>query len=325
MEGFVMDSVNETSIAASTDVDSWRNLGLSGVANARDFGGYATRDGGCVKRGLLLRSGRLNDATKADIKVLSGRYALRNVIDLRSEHEADRTPDPSVGDARYELVLTTDYASMAAKAKMPGYPFGKGLKHDTPSLYKMFQAIGASYDNLAKAIGALYLSMAKSDFSHKAVARVFEILLEPVQCVDKGARRASVCDAGQGARLGAACGDEPGAVLLHCTSGKDRTGMIEVLILLALGVSREDAVADYMLTNEYLSARINGAKQDARGAGYGDDFIRALQLLEGVQQPMIDMFLDAILQQYGSMEEYFDNAVGLDEAKRAALHEIYVE
>ena len=40
-------------------------------------------------------------------------------------------------------------------------------------------------------------------------------------------------------------------VLFHCSCGKDRTGIGAMLILLALGVSRADALADYMLTNVY--------------------------------------------------------------------------
>ena len=38
-------------------------------------------------------------------------------------------------------------------------------------------------------------------------------------------------------------------ILFHCTAGKDRTGVAAALILKALGVSREDIVEDYLLTN----------------------------------------------------------------------------
>ena len=41
-----------------------------------------------------------------------------------------------------------------------------------------------------------------------------------------------------------------GAVLWHCTEGKDRCGMTAALVLEALGVGREDILADYLLTNE---------------------------------------------------------------------------
>jgi len=39
--------------------------------------------------------------------------------------------------------------------------------------------------------------------------------------------------------------------LVHCTSGKDRTGFAIAVVLMALGVSREVIVEDYILTNQY--------------------------------------------------------------------------
>ena len=41
-----------------------------------------------------------------------------------------------------------------------------------------------------------------------------------------------------------------GAVLWHCTEGKDRCGLLAAMLLSALGVSREDIMEDYLLTNE---------------------------------------------------------------------------
>lgn len=39
--------------------------------------------------------------------------------------------------------------------------------------------------------------------------------------------------------------------LIHCTSGKDRTGFAAAVVLMALGVPRDTIVADYLLTNDY--------------------------------------------------------------------------
>lgn len=41
------------------------------------------------------------------------------------------------------------------------------------------------------------------------------------------------------------------AILYHCTEGKDRTGMVTALLLMVLGVSREDIMADYLYTNHF--------------------------------------------------------------------------
>ena len=43
-------------------------------------------------------------------------------------------------------------------------------------------------------------------------------------------------------------------LLVHCSIGKDRTGIVVALLLFALGVPEETIYADYMLSNDYLVA-----------------------------------------------------------------------
>lgn len=43
-----------------------------------------------------------------------------------------------------------------------------------------------------------------------------------------------------------------GCTLFHCRAGKDRTGVIAMLLLGLAGVSDEDIVADYAATQQYL-------------------------------------------------------------------------
>ncbi len=52
-----------------------------------------------------------------------------------------------------------------------------------------------------------------------------------------------------------AIADAPdGAVLYHCFLGKDRTGILTMLLLTVAGVSEDDIVADYQLTYTYLES-----------------------------------------------------------------------
>lgn len=46
-----------------------------------------------------------------------------------------------------------------------------------------------------------------------------------------------------------------GAVLWHCTAGKDRCGLVSALVLEALGVDRDIIMADYMKTNDLWEPR----------------------------------------------------------------------
>lgn len=45
----------------------------------------------------------------------------------------------------------------------------------------------------------------------------------------------------------------PGGVLFHCTAGKDRTGILAMLLLSLAGVAREDILADYQISETYLA------------------------------------------------------------------------
>lgn len=67
--------------------DDSRWIRLDGAVNARDLGGLPTADGRTTRRGRVLRSDNLQDLTVADVRRLLDDYALKNVIDLRSDAE----------------------------------------------------------------------------------------------------------------------------------------------------------------------------------------------------------------------------------------------
>ncbi|WP_245673474.1 tyrosine-protein phosphatase [Nocardia lijiangensis] len=90
-------AVADPVVAADTAFD--RSVGLQGVQNARDVGGYRTADGRLVRTGLVYRTGQLNNATPADLVVL-GERGIRVVDDLRTGYERaiakDRVPAGAV-------------------------------------------------------------------------------------------------------------------------------------------------------------------------------------------------------------------------------------
>ena len=51
-----------------------------------------------------------------------------------------------------------------------------------------------------------------------------------------------------------AIADAPGAALVHCAAGKDRTGVVVALTLSAVGVAAEEVIADYAATDERIEA-----------------------------------------------------------------------
>jgi len=116
-------------------------------------------------------------------------------------------------------------------------------------------------------------------------------------------------------------------LLIHCASGKDRTGFGAALILDVLGVSEEAIVDDYMLTNNYLPIdaeieRLSKDFTDHTGAAVTEEILRPM--LE-VRPEYIRACFEEIRKRYESREHFFETALRLDEAKVDHLKERYLD
>lgn len=96
------------------------NVGLNGVHNARDLGGYNNIDGKTVKRGRLIRSGMLNSLTVGDKRVLIETLHTAVIVDFRTKREVDEKPDMTVQGARYiNLPILSDEENDIKQALQP--------------------------------------------------------------------------------------------------------------------------------------------------------------------------------------------------------------
>ena len=87
----------------------------------------------------------------------------------------------------------------------------------------VFEGSGASQGERGISLEALY---------HRIVTQHSPILVDAVRTLPSAGDR---------------------AVVVHCTAGKDRTGMVVAMALLAAGVDRESVIADYVLTETHLA------------------------------------------------------------------------
>ena len=81
-----------------------QTLNMSTISNARELGGYQTRDGKTVREGVLLRTGALTDASQEELDSLINDYNLTAIIDMRASYELAEDPEPAVdGVAQYNF------------------------------------------------------------------------------------------------------------------------------------------------------------------------------------------------------------------------------
>jgi protein-tyrosine phosphatase len=110
-----------------------------------------------------------------------------------------------------------------------------------------------------------------------------------------------------------AAGDLP--LLFNCAGGKDRTGVFAALLLDLLGVSRDDIVADYLLSNDYLD---EGRKRFLARYGRDDIDPDVWEPLLCVDAAYLDACFAEIADRHGGTAEYF-TWLGLNPADITAI------
>lgn len=112
-------------------------------------------------------------------------------------------------------------------------------------------------------------------------------------------------------------------MIMHCTAGKDRTGVGSALVLSALGVPRATVVADYAMSAPLLAKsprELTGA--NAMFAKLPPDVMQAL----GASDPAyIESTLSALDARYGSVEGFLNKELGVTPADIATLRRRYLE
>lgn len=114
------------------------------------------------------------------------------------------------------------------------------------------------------------------------------------------------------------------AVIIHCSAGKDRTGLVCALVLLALGVDRQVVYEDYLLTNKLSIKRIYARIMEVKTNGENENFIRSIYDLSVVHEAYLKRALDIIDDEYGGVGQFLCNEVGITAKEISDLQKIYL-
>lgn len=111
-------------------------------------------------------------------------------------------------------------------------------------------------------------------------------------------------------------------VYIHCSGGKDRAGILAMLILTILGADREAVLADYLLTNESRDRHYEKEfRRFLRFADGDEELARRLTLGHRANPENLQAFYDSLETRYGGMEAFIVEVLQIDRHYRAALKE----
>lgn len=137
-----------------SQLDRNRIINLEGVYNVRDLGGFATEDGGTVRKGLLFRSDELSGLTETDLSHL-GSLGIKTVVDFRSKAEIARAKN---GHARLARTLELNIACGDSRTILLAIDNGDGLQamknvnrslvRDNSQIFREFFALITDRENL---------------------------------------------------------------------------------------------------------------------------------------------------------------------------------
>ena len=245
---------------------SERHFAFEGCFNFRDIGGYPTKEGKKIKKGIYFRTGRQDRMSEKDLAELKN-LKISTQIDLRKPEEIlDQGKGPLEN-------MGADYINI------PIIPDG-----GSDQLSRLVGDTGIS--------GKRYLGYL--EFGPESWLKIFEIL----------ANKDSL------------------PVVLHCTAGKDRTGVSTAFLLSVLGVDRDLIEADYKLTNLDTERQADFIENSG---GFPEGVDReAMILAAGVPEDAMKVFLDGVESRWGSVLGYLEE-IGITKNQMSAIRDNFLE
>ena len=115
-----------------------------------------------------------------------------------------------------------------------------------------------------------------------------------------------------------------GALLYHCTAGKDRVGVGTMLLLTALGVDWPVIVENYLITNERMAASTDCLLTAVVDYDLSEAEREVIRTFDRADAAFLTAARDAVAERYGSVDAFLTQALGVGAAERAALRARYL-
>ena len=222
--------------------------------------------------------------------------AVKDGMLLRSARLSAATEEDIAALCALNLRHIIDFRGLAECKEHPDRPVSGAQYHHFSALRPAAGRISAKIRSLdASAIGerfkSIYRYMAEGRNAARAYTEFFEVL-----------------------------GISTGAVLFHCTQGKDRTGIAAMLLLCALGADEQTIREEYFLSNIAMQKVF----EKMRDSGISEARLLAAEQYLFVREETLDVYFETMREEHGGMMGYLRDIVGLRDEDFARLREKYV-
>ena len=209
---------------------------------------------------------------------------LRTVVDFRTEYERDEKPDVMMPGVRY--------VSCPILEQMTGIT-REQTGNEIPPFFRAAITAGKSAEDR---MSGLYLPLVEGEYSLTHYAEFLRHVLH----------------------------HEDGALLYHCTAGKDRVGVATMLILEALGVERTAILEDYLLTNTYVAPETEETIRTARRYSDDPDLEFAIWAFDSARERYLRNAWDSIDRNFGSTLKFMEQKLSFGMHEVSQLREKYL-
>lgn len=107
-------------------------------------------------------------------------------------------------------------------------------------------------------------------------------------------------------------------IIFNCSLGKDRSGFLAALLLLALDIPESTVMQDYIVSNDFLNLK----KFEDMVKGLDTEAQETITLLLTANEMYLDIALNKIRKEHGTYLKYLSTELNLTEKEQAQLKEI---
>lgn len=260
-------------------------INLKKTKNLRDIGGFPADGGKMIKRGKLLRGGRLSKLPPQTVEALLA-MDIRTIIDMRTDREIAEHPPTILKGVSYHYIVLP--------GNMP--PEQSKSRHMANEVYAQSKRVKRDFGTPENYMVEMYKYIVFDPECRVKLKTIFDILLKEDNCI-----------------------------VFHCNSGTDRTGIVAMLIESVLGVDKQLIIDDYMASRTFQRRRRYWQRFGLIFMPVPIRFKRLLfwQMLPKTQYML--RLLNEIEERYGSVTGYVKEALGLTEEEIQLLKNKYLE